>query len=104
VFQDVCLYSEVSHRLGSATYRLTARRFLQELFLDLQFETVSDWLQTMGMKAHRNVCNRSIRKKITCTKLGVHHSFGSVGRAWSEVINLDQQKYFFGGEWVLDQE
>jgi rapamycin-insensitive companion of mTOR len=41
VFQDVCLYSEVSHRMGSATYRLSARRFLQELFLDLQFDAVS---------------------------------------------------------------
>ncbi|XP_069677672.1 rapamycin-insensitive companion of mTOR isoform X2 [Periplaneta americana] len=40
VFQDVCLYSEVSHRMGSATYRLTARRFLQELFLDLQFDAL----------------------------------------------------------------
>ncbi|XP_021912957.1 rapamycin-insensitive companion of mTOR isoform X2 [Zootermopsis nevadensis] len=40
VFQDVCLYSEVSHRIGSATYRLSARRFLQELFLDLQFDAL----------------------------------------------------------------
>jgi hypothetical protein len=27
--------------MGSATYRLSARRFLQELFLDLQFDAVS---------------------------------------------------------------
>jgi hypothetical protein len=47
VFQDVCLYSEVSHRMGSATYRLSARRFLQELFLDLQFDAVSNGLQTL---------------------------------------------------------
>jgi hypothetical protein len=46
VFQDVCLYSEVSHRMGSATYRLSARRFLQELFLDLQFDAVSNGFQT----------------------------------------------------------
>jgi len=47
VFQDICLYSEVSHRMGSATYRLSARRFLQELFLDLQFDAVSTAFQTL---------------------------------------------------------
>lgn len=47
VFQDICLYSEVSHRMGSATYRLSARRFLQELFLDLQFDAVSTVFQTL---------------------------------------------------------
>uniref|UniRef100_A0A182S799 Uncharacterized protein n=1 Tax=Anopheles maculatus TaxID=74869 RepID=A0A182S799_9DIPT len=36
-FQDVCLYSEVCRMLGSNTYRLGSRRFLQELFLDLDF-------------------------------------------------------------------
>ncbi|XP_049290189.1 rapamycin-insensitive companion of mTOR [Anopheles funestus] len=37
VFQDVCLYSEVCRLLGCNTYRLGSRRFLQELFLDLDF-------------------------------------------------------------------
>lgn len=37
VFQNSCLFSEVASRLGTVTYRLPARRFLQELFLDLQF-------------------------------------------------------------------
>ncbi|KAG8226637.1 hypothetical protein J437_LFUL005288 [Ladona fulva] len=37
-FQDVCLYSEVSACLGSASYRLIARRFIQELFYDLTFD------------------------------------------------------------------
>uniref|UniRef100_A0A182JFG1 Uncharacterized protein n=1 Tax=Anopheles atroparvus TaxID=41427 RepID=A0A182JFG1_ANOAO len=36
-FQDVCLYSEVCRLLGCNTYRLGSRRFLQELFLDLDF-------------------------------------------------------------------
>uniref|UniRef100_A0A182PNQ2 Rapamycin-insensitive companion of mTOR n=1 Tax=Anopheles epiroticus TaxID=199890 RepID=A0A182PNQ2_9DIPT len=36
-FQDVCLYSEVCRLLGCNTYRLASRRFLQELFLDLDF-------------------------------------------------------------------
>uniref|UniRef100_A0A1Q3G3F7 Putative rapamycin-insensitive companion of tor n=1 Tax=Culex tarsalis TaxID=7177 RepID=A0A1Q3G3F7_CULTA len=38
-FQDICLYSEVCLQLGRNTYRLISRRFLQELFLDLDFES-----------------------------------------------------------------
>ncbi|XP_063227632.1 rapamycin-insensitive companion of mTOR [Bacillus rossius redtenbacheri] len=41
-FQDVCLYSEVCHRMGSSTYRLVARKFIQELFLDLTFDSLYD--------------------------------------------------------------
>ncbi|XP_060081851.1 uncharacterized protein LOC132561136 [Ylistrum balloti] len=32
VFQDVCFYSEVSHIMTICSFRLTARRFIQELF------------------------------------------------------------------------
>lgn len=38
VFQDICVYSEVCKALGRNTYRLNARRFLQELFMDLDYE------------------------------------------------------------------
>ncbi|KAJ8687622.1 hypothetical protein QAD02_023416 [Eretmocerus hayati] len=38
VFQDVCLYSEVAARLANNSYRIQARRFLQELFLDFSFD------------------------------------------------------------------
>lgn len=37
-YQDVCLYTEVCRALSANTYRLPARRFLQELFLDLRFD------------------------------------------------------------------
>ncbi|XP_064626915.1 rapamycin-insensitive companion of mTOR-like isoform X2 [Lineus longissimus] len=37
-FLDLCLYSEVSNVLAHQTFRLTARRFIQELFLDMSFE------------------------------------------------------------------
>ncbi|XP_066994227.2 rapamycin-insensitive companion of mTOR [Anabrus simplex] len=40
IFQDVCLYSAVCHRMDSSTYRLVARRFIQELFLDLNFDVL----------------------------------------------------------------
>lgn len=41
MLQDICLFSDVAVRLGSNTYRMPARRFLQELFLDSTFEAVS---------------------------------------------------------------
>lgn len=40
-FDDICLYSEVSHLLAHCTFRLTSRRFIQELFQDVQFMPVS---------------------------------------------------------------
>lgn len=39
-FQDLCLYSEVLKAIGRNTYRQTSRRFLQELFLDIDFESL----------------------------------------------------------------
>ncbi|XP_012873973.1 PREDICTED: rapamycin-insensitive companion of mTOR [Dipodomys ordii] len=36
-FDDICLYSEVSHLLSHCTFRLQCRRFIQELFQDVQF-------------------------------------------------------------------
>ncbi|XP_056888315.1 rapamycin-insensitive companion of mTOR-like [Takifugu flavidus] len=36
-FDDICLYSEVSNLLAHCTFRLTSRRFIQELFQDVQF-------------------------------------------------------------------
>lgn len=37
-FQDICLYSEVCKALGKNTYRPGARRFIQEIFYDLDFD------------------------------------------------------------------
>ncbi|KAI4503571.1 hypothetical protein M0802_000974 [Mischocyttarus mexicanus] len=39
-FQDACLFSDVASRLGSSSYRIPARRFLQELFLDSSFDVL----------------------------------------------------------------
>lgn len=41
-FQDICLYSEVCRTLGRNTYRPNARRFIQEVFYDLDFETFNN--------------------------------------------------------------
>lgn len=37
--QDICLYSESCKTLGRSSYRMSARRFLQELFLDLNLDS-----------------------------------------------------------------
>ncbi|EAA04894.6 AGAP001035-PA [Anopheles gambiae str. PEST] len=47
-FQNVCLYSEVCQLLGCNTYRLGSRRFLQELFLDLDFLGTGNQSMTDG--------------------------------------------------------
>ncbi|XP_051960236.1 rapamycin-insensitive companion of mTOR [Xyrauchen texanus] len=36
-FDDICLYSEVSYMLAHCMFRLASRRFIQELFQDVQF-------------------------------------------------------------------
>ncbi|XP_070563534.1 rapamycin-insensitive companion of mTOR-like isoform X2 [Ptychodera flava] len=36
-FQDICLYSDVADLLGTYSFRLSARRFIQELFQDMTF-------------------------------------------------------------------
>lgn len=51
VFQDICLYSEICLALSRNTYQLYARRFLQELFLDLDFECLIAETQSVGAAA-----------------------------------------------------
>ncbi|KAG8456689.1 hypothetical protein GDO86_002466 [Hymenochirus boettgeri] len=41
-FDDICLYSEVSHLLAHCTFRLPSRRFIQELFQDVQFQLMHE--------------------------------------------------------------
>ncbi|XP_052412366.1 rapamycin-insensitive companion of mTOR isoform X1 [Carassius gibelio] len=41
-FDDICLYSEVSFLLASCMFRLASRRFIQELFQDVQFIPLYD--------------------------------------------------------------
>ena len=41
-FQDLCLYSEVCLMLANHSYRLSVRRFVQELFLDLNYNELHE--------------------------------------------------------------
>ncbi|XP_063310065.1 rapamycin-insensitive companion of mTOR isoform X2 [Pelobates fuscus] len=46
-FDDICLYSEVSHLLSHCTFRLPSRRFIQELFQDVQFQLMHEEAETL---------------------------------------------------------
>ncbi|XP_052097251.1 rapamycin-insensitive companion of mTOR-like [Mytilus californianus] len=39
-FQDLCFFSEVIHILGTCSFRLTARRFIQELFDEFDMDQI----------------------------------------------------------------
>lgn len=41
-FQDICLFSEVSKILGTFSFRPIARRFIQEIFYDLDFKLLHE--------------------------------------------------------------
>lgn len=64
-FQDICLYSDMCNNMSSSTYRLTARRFLQELFFDLNFnqffaecENIITNLPTLDYILHKNATEK----------------------------------------------
>lgn len=40
-FQDICLYSEVCKHMSQCSYRMNVRRFIQEIFLDLNYEELA---------------------------------------------------------------
>ncbi|XP_034242434.1 rapamycin-insensitive companion of mTOR [Thrips palmi] len=42
MLDDICLYSDLCESLSSCNYRLQARRFLQEIFLDVSFSEIYD--------------------------------------------------------------
>ncbi|XP_033871166.3 rapamycin-insensitive companion of mTOR-like isoform X1 [Acipenser ruthenus] len=46
-FDDICLYSEVSHLLAHCMFRLLSRRFIQELFQDVQFTPMYEEAETI---------------------------------------------------------
>lgn len=40
-FQDICMYSEICKHMSKCSYRMAVRRFIQEIFLDLNFDSFS---------------------------------------------------------------
>lgn len=41
-FQDICLYSEICKHMSRCSYRMTVRRFIQEIFLDLNYDAFTN--------------------------------------------------------------
>lgn len=56
-FDDICLYSEVSHLLAHCMFRLTSRRFIQELFQDVQFMPMYEEAEAILTKQPKPVEN-----------------------------------------------
>ncbi|XP_033946620.1 rapamycin-insensitive companion of mTOR-like [Pseudochaenichthys georgianus] len=54
-FDDICLYSEVSNLLAHCMFRLTSRRFIQELFQDVQFMAMYEEAEGILMKIPKPV-------------------------------------------------
>lgn len=46
-FQDICLYSEVCRNMAECSYRMTVRRFIQEIFLDLRFDSLNHGVEAV---------------------------------------------------------
>ena len=42
IFKDLCFYSEVCQLMCHFSFRLSSRRFLQELFMDVNFEILAE--------------------------------------------------------------
>ncbi|KAJ8394304.1 hypothetical protein AAFF_G00047110 [Aldrovandia affinis] len=54
-FDDICLYSEVSLLLAHCMFRLPSRRFIQELFQDVQFSPMYEEAETILSKPPKQV-------------------------------------------------
>lgn len=53
VFKDLCFYSEVCQLMSNCSFRLVSRRFVQELFMDVSYEILSEDVR-MLLKSHNN--------------------------------------------------
>ena len=42
IFKDLCFYSEVCQLMAHFSFRLSSRRFIQELFMDVSFEILAE--------------------------------------------------------------
>ncbi|XP_055743768.1 rapamycin-insensitive companion of mTOR-like isoform X1 [Salvelinus fontinalis] len=54
-FDDICLYSEVSHLLAHCMFRLPSRRFIQELFQDVHFIPMYEEAEAILLKPPKPV-------------------------------------------------
>lgn len=52
IFKDLCFYSEVCQLMSHFSFRLSSRRFIQELFMDVNFEVLAEDARTL-LAAHK---------------------------------------------------
>ena len=65
-FKDICLYSEVCRTLGRNCYRIKSRRFLQELFQDVDFDSFYNEPQEIISKKEKDTFKSIEIKEKVC--------------------------------------
>ncbi|XP_011293825.1 rapamycin-insensitive companion of mTOR isoform X1 [Musca domestica] len=84
-FQDICLYSEVCRTLGRCSYRMNARRFLQELFLDLDFDSFyNEPLDILSKKDKDSFKKVDVKERLSGEKVSMRSKDRSTGRGGME--------------------
>ena len=53
IFKDLCFYSEVCQLMSHFSFRLSSRRFIQELFMDVNYEVLAEDARTL-LAAHKS--------------------------------------------------
>jgi rapamycin-insensitive companion of mTOR len=59
-FQDICLYSEVCKYMGICNYRMTVRRFIQEIFLDLNYDVFNNDIDLILNVARQRLADQKL--------------------------------------------
>lgn len=80
-FQDICLYSEICRHMSKCSYRMTVRRFIQEIFLDLSFESFSqgvDLILEVAQQRANDLCLLDNSKMLPLSPPTQTPSFSSV--------------------------
>lgn len=60
IFKDLCFYSEVCQLMGHFSFRLTSRRFIQELFMDVSFEALADDVRAL-LATHKAIDEETVQ-------------------------------------------
>jgi len=61
IFKDLCFYSEVCQLMSHFSFRLSSRRFLQELFMDVNFEILAEDARSL-LASHKHYSNIEIEE------------------------------------------
>jgi rapamycin-insensitive companion of mTOR len=59
-FQDICLYSEICKHMSKCSYRMSVRRFIQEIFFDLNFDCFLNGVEAILEVAQHRVNDLSL--------------------------------------------